>query len=209
MDWVLNNLDTIIIPIIIAVLYLVGNSAQKKAAKDKQSKSKQQQEADPNEARRVAEIQEEIRRKIAERSGRTPRPVHQAPSAPMRPPVGGKSVPKSFRTSPQKSPPTIPQPVRKPTPAPTSPPTFQAELYQRDIEAKMKKVRELEARVKAKSMRNVWGQSTTQKAPQSKLQRELFKDLSHPLGQRKAILVSEILGSPVGIKGPSQWKSNM
>ncbi|MCZ6673728.1 MAG: hypothetical protein O7C75_12420 [Verrucomicrobia bacterium] len=197
MDWLLNNLDNVVIPIIIAVLYLVGSAAQKKSKKKKAAHDQVQTQANPDEARRVSEIQAEIRRKIAERTGRVPPPLQAAPSRPV--PAAQPSVPR------QK----LPETARKPTPTPSTAQAFQAESYKREIEAKMAKVRELEAKAKLKPVQAKWGTQKRQSVPKGQLRAQLFQDLAHPLGQRKAILVSEILGTPVGIKGPSHWKSNV
>ena len=79
MDWVLNNLDNVIIPIIIMILHGLGSFAQKKDKKRKKAALGREKQVNPEETRRVAQIQEEIRRKIAERTGRVPPPPHRNP----------------------------------------------------------------------------------------------------------------------------------
>lgn len=213
MDWILENLENVVVPIIILILYGLGSVAQKKDNKDKQGKAGPVTEADPDEARRVREIQEEIRRKIAERTGRTPPPpIRKSPvSERERPPAipnyreSRKQAPKSFRKFPSAK--------RQPPPPPARPPAFPTETHQREIEAKLRKVKELEAKVKTKKIRSIdhsWDIRQHRPDPSSsELRKQLFKDLAQPLGQRKAILLSEILGRPVGIKGPADWKSNV
>lgn len=88
-------------------------------------------------------------------------------------------------------------------------PGLQIDKHQQELKAKMRKVRELEAVIKTKPATAGWGAAKRRKIPKDELRTQLFQDLSHPLGQKKAILVGEILGSPVGIKGPAGWKSNV
>ncbi|MBH53516.1 MAG: hypothetical protein CMI18_04120 [Opitutaceae bacterium] len=200
MDWVLNNLDNVVIPLIIAILYFVGSAAQKKSKGDQPDVPPSGQEIDPDEARRVSEIKEEIRRKIAERTGRAqpPPPPAQESQQPAQPYVTSQPELKPARR------------VRRQAPFPAPKPAYSADTHKRELEAKMKKVRELEAQIKYKPLRESWDSSSmAPMVPRGALQRELFKDFSNPLGQKKAILVSEVLGSPVGIKGPSGWKSNV
>ena len=183
MDWFLNNLETVVVPIIIVILYGLGNASQKKANREREAQKESQEptDIDPGEARRVEQIQEEIRRKIAERTGRVippppPKPVSQ-PATLDRPHYSDRD------RSPQMPPATIPS-------------LFDEQAHQKEIELKLRKVRELEGAIKGRK-------------PKGQLRKDLFGDLSHPLGQKKAILIGEILGSPVGIKGPACWKANV
>jgi hypothetical protein len=73
----------------------------------------------------------------------------------------------------------------------------------------MRQVRELEAQAQSKSIPGVRSVQASKSVSRGGLRSQLFQDLAHPLGQKKAILVGEILGSPVGIKGPAGWKSSM
>lgn len=200
MDWVLNNLENVIIPIIIMILYGLGSFGQKKKKDGKRAPGRQP-EADPNEARRVREIQEEIRRKIAERTGRVPPPI---PTREPREPSPPKPVP---QTRTQRFPTPSRQPTRRQEPEPVQP----AHSYQDELEAKMRQIKALEAKAVAKGVPDsaYTIKSSRRKIPKGELRSQLFADLSNPLGQRKAILVSEILGPPAGIKGPSHWKANV
>ena len=200
MEWVLNNLENVIIPIIIMILYGLGSVGQKKKKEGKQGPGRQQPQADPDEARRVREIQEEIRRKIAERSGRVPPPV------PTREPTATKPVP---QVETRRFPTPSRQPSRRPEPVPSPPPV---PSYQDELKAKMRQVKALEAQAAAKLKATdayVIKTAARRKVNPSELRSQLFADLSNPMGQQKAILVSEILGSPVGIKGPAGWKANV
>ena len=194
MDWVLNNLENVIIPIIIMILYGLGSAKQKKD--NKEAPMDQPPEADPDEARRVREIQEEIRRKIAERTGRVP------PPAPAR-------VPQASKPASQTQPP--PTPSRTPTPPPAPVPVQPTPSYQDDLQEKMRRIKELKAKAESqvKTVSEYTIGKSSKKVARGELRSQLFKDLAHPMGQKKAILVSEILGPPIGIKGPAGWKDNV
>ncbi len=206
MDWILNNLENVVVPVIIMILYGLGSRAQKKQQEGEASDQPAEEiETTADEARRVQEIQEEIRRKIAERMGRT-----VPPPTPPRPPVAQPATPPRTQYA-EPRPPAQSLSRRTPPPAPRPPiiPAFDQTSHNREIEAKMRKVRELEAKIKTKPLEAaVWG-ARNKTNPKGQLRKELFKDLASPIGQKKAILVSEILGSPVGIKGPACWKANV
>lgn len=207
MDWILQNLENVVVPIIIMILYGLGSRAQKKQERGETSEEPLEEvENSVDESRRVQDIQEEIRRKIAERTGRSvpppppnPRPDTQPASQPgtqySEPRLPTQSWPRSTPPPPAPRPPVIP--------------AFDQKSQQREIEAKMRKVRELEAKIKKKPLEAAaWGERR-KSAPKGQLRKELFEDLASPIGQKKAILVGEILGSPVGIKGPAGWKANV
>ena len=86
-----------------------------------------------------------------------------------------------------------------------------AHSYQDELEAKMRQIKELEAQTASETeMASAYSINKPSRAvARGELRSQLFADLAHPLGQKKAILVSEILGAPVGIKGPSDWKANV
>lgn len=195
MEWILNNLESVVVPVIIMILYGLGSASQKKAAKEQEAReSEEYVEIDPGEAQRVEQIQEEIRRKIAERTGRVIPPPPPAPVS--QPPSLGRPLSNDPDRFSQK------------TPA-RSPSLYDQNAHQAEIEAKMRKVRELEAKIKSKpAVAEVWG-VTKRRTRKGQLRNNLFNDLAHPLGQKKAILIGEILGSPVGIKGPACWKANV
>ncbi|MCB1121465.1 MAG: hypothetical protein KJT03_07950 [Verrucomicrobiae bacterium] len=220
MDWILDNLQNVVVPIIILILYGLGSAAQKKEKQSKQGKGKTIQEVDPDETRRVREIQEEIRRKIAERTGRTPPPLRPSSQASREARGEKPTYQEGHKLDPRPSQ-KFPGPARRqPQPAdrhferPATPPAFPQDMYQREIKAKLRKARELEEKAKARTQQikvldQSWDAPSRKTIAGSELRKQLFKDLAHPLGQKKAILVSEILGKPVGLKGPSGWKSNV
>ncbi len=198
MEWVLNNLENVIIPIIIMILYGLGSAKQKKDGKN--APVEQPSEADPDEARRVREIQEEIRRKIAERTGRAPPPT--PPPAPARVPQASKPAPQTRQ---------FPTPSRTPTPQPEPVPVQPTRSYQDELQEKLRKLKELESQTvtKAETISAYSQVKPSLKVARGELRSQLYADLAHPLGQKKAILVGEILGPPIGIKGPAGWKANV
>lgn len=205
MDWILNNLENVVVPVIIMILYGLGSRAQKKQQQGEASEQPAEEiETTADETRRVEEIQEEIRRKIVERTGRsvTPPPM-------SRPIVQPATQPRTQYSEPRQPAQPLPRSMPPPAPRPPAIPAFDQTSHQREIEAKMRKVRELEAKIKTKPIEAAaWGERKKLR-PKGQLRKELFKDLANPLGQKKAILVGEILGSPVGIKGPAGWKANV
>ena len=79
-----------------------------------------------------------------------------------------------------------------------------------ELEEKLRQIKKLEAETatKVESMGAYSIHKPSKKLARGELRSQLYGDL-HPLGQKKAILVCEILGSPVGIKGPAGWKANV
>ena len=206
MDWILQNLENVLVPIIIMILYGLGSRAQKKQQGEvDELEPVEEIETSADEARRVREIQEEIRRKIAERTGRPQPPATPRQAATLQP-----AEPRRQYSRPATIPAQMPgKSMPPPASRPPAIPLFDQTSHQREIEAKMRKVRELEAKIKSKPQEAaIWGERR-KSTPKGQLRKELFKDLSNPLGQKKAILVGEILGVPVGIKGPAGWKANV
>ncbi len=209
MDWVLDNLESVIVPIIILILYGLGNAAKGKKKKSSGKRAAGPEKAKSTEVRRVRDIQDEIRRKIAERTGR----VTDPPSPESKPhsawePQEPKTIPfPSRHKMPQKTRELSQYPLPKATkPVPTKArtvPVFDTEFHQRDIEEKERQVQALEAVIKRRARSGRTRQARPVIVAKESLRSQLFHDLAHPLGQRKAILLSEILGQPLGLKGPA------
>ncbi len=208
MEWVFDNLENVIVPIIILILYGLGNAAQGKKKKGKGKKPARHAKRVSEEARRAREIKKEIQRKIAERFEGTaaPLPLEEQPQPDWLSP-GRKPFPVGREMSQQTEefPEHGPSPVAEPAPLPARPvPTaLDTQIHLEEIEDKLRRVRALEANLRKRAEPVA---TTPRLAPlllaKSSLRGQLFRDLAHPLGQRKAILVSEILGKPLGLKGP-------
>lgn len=206
MEWVLDNLENVIVPIIILILYGLGNAAQGKKKKRKKRRLARQAKGRTDEAtRRAREIREEIQRKIAQRGGgpSTP-PTLWEPPPPELPPFqeepipAGREMPWQTEELPQQSPSPVAEPLAPPVPT-----ILDTQVDLEDIEEKLRQTRALQARMRqrAKPVATTPGLAPILLAKDS-LRGQLFRDLAHPLGQRKAILVSEVLGKPLGLTGP-------
>ncbi len=200
MEWVLDNLENVIVPIIILILYGLGNAAQGKKKKGKARRAARRAKRGSDEARRAREIKEEIQRKIAKRIGgpATPPPLEEHPQpdwpSPSRKPFPvGQEMPQQTEEFPEPVP-----PLARPAPS-----VLDTQVHLEEIEDKLRRVRALEANLRQRAEPVA---TPPRLAPlllaKSSLRGQLFRDLAHPLGQRKAILVSEILGKPLGLKGP-------
>ena len=211
MEWVFDNLENVIVPIIILILYGLGNAAQGKKKKRKKRRLARQAKARTDEAtRRARDIREEIQRKIAQRGGgpsTPPSPPLQEPPPPELPPYqeepfpAGREIPWQTEELPEQAPSPAAEPVAPPEPPVLAP--LDSQVHLEDIEDKLRQARALQARMRqrAEPVATTPGLVPLLMARDS-LRGQLFRDLAQPLGQRKAILVSEILGKPLGLKGP-------
>ncbi len=213
MEWVLDNLENVIVPIIILILYGLGNAAQGKKKKAKRTKAARRAKRGTDEARRAQDIREEIQRKIRERmEGPAAPPPHEEQPQPDWPSSHRKPLPVGREMSPHTGelPEYVPSPAAEPVPPPLVPvPTaLDTQFHLEDIEAELRRVRALEANLRKRPEPVATSPGV---APlllaDSSLRGQLFRDLAHPLGQRKAILVSEILGKPLGLKGPANRRA--
>lgn len=215
MEWVFDNLENVIVPIIILILYGLGNAAQGKKKKRKKRRLARQAKGRTDEAaRRAREIKEEIQRKIAQRGGgpSTPPPLHQEPPPPELPPFqegpipAGREIPWQTEELPEQAPSPVAEPLAPPEPPVLAP--MDSQVLLEDIEDKLRQTRALPARMRQRAEPVA---TTPRLAPlllaKDSLRGQLFRDLAHPLGQRKAILVSEILGKPLGLKGPANRRA--
>jgi hypothetical protein len=203
MEWIQDNLQ-IIIAAAAAVAYWLNQRRQAQMGDGEEDRTESPQRdfnADPEEAERTRRIQEEIRRKIAERAG----------GGPISVPLPAPEPPPLFRTET-----SAPRPVAAPLPqreftrqaeaAPLRPPpTFQASAAailerQQQIEEQM---RELEAARKAAQRRAASvAANTAVFAPAAASGRNsgLLADLHGARNLRRAIVLREILGPPVGLR---------
>ena len=220
MEWVFDNLENVIVPIIILILYGLGNAAQgKKKKRNKRKLARPSAKGRTAEADQQArEIREEIKRKIAERSGA---PAPPAPPPPMEEPTlpGWRPYPEeplpADREMPAGQAEELPEPIPsydRPVPA-----AMETEVYLDDFEDRLEgieeRLRQFQEQARAEEARIRRPAGPVEISPRlepvllakgrDSLRAQLFRDLAHPLGQRKAILVSEILGKPIGLKGPA------
>ncbi len=184
MDWIFDNIEKLF-PIIIFLLY--GLSAWHRRASNKGKESRE----NPEEAERVRRIQEEIRRKIiARQQGRNP-PAEVEPRQ-----VEVEQAPPSFSIPPVVHRPSFVEEQR----------VRQEELKERlrvTQAARSETARALEiSRKQSKSRRR--HQQVPEKGETSRSFRVLLKnDLRQKSGIKRAFLLREILGPPIGAEtGP-------
>jgi hypothetical protein len=197
MEWILDHLQ-IVIAVAAAIAYWLNQRRQAQLGDDEEDRTESPQRdfnSDPEEEARTRRIQEEIRRKIAERARGGP--ITVPPPAPEPPPL--------FRTETSS-----PRPVAAPLPQreftrQAAPPPFQASAAailerQRELEEQM---RELEATRKAAQRRAALvAANTAVFAPVAASERNvgLLADLHGGRNLRRAIVLREILGPPVGLR---------
>lgn len=203
MDWILDHLQ-IVIAVAAAIAYWLNQRRQGQVGDgeedDRAESPRRDFNADPEEAERTRRIQEEIRRKIAERAGGGP--ITVPPPAAEPPPL--------FRTeSSAPRPVAAPLPPREFTrqvepPPRVQPPPFQASAAailerQRELEEQM---RELEAARKAAQRKAaaVAAQAVAFAPPAPAERGRLLADLRGAANLRHAIVLREVLGPPVGLR---------
>lgn len=201
MDWIFDHLQ-LIIAVAAAIAYWLNQRRQAQADDGEESATgpmRRDFNADPEEAERTRRIQEEIRRKIAERAGGGP--IQVPPPAPEPPPL--------FRTetsAPRPVAAPLPQRefTRQAEPAPVAQPSpFQASAAailerQRQLEEQM---RELEVARKA-AQRKATAVALQSGVQPAAVERDggLLADLRGARNLRRAIVLREVLGPPVGLR---------
>lgn len=190
MDWILDHLQ-IIIAVAAAVAYWLNQRRQGQMGEgeedDRTESPMRDFNADPEEAERTRRIQDEIRRKIAERAGGGP--VSVPPPAVEPPPL--------FRTET-----VVPQ---REVSRPAEPPPFQATAAailerQRQLEEQMREL--AAARKAAQRKAAAVAAQASASAPAASAHRggSLLADLHGAHNLRRAIVLREVLGPPVGLR---------
>lgn len=178
MRWILDNLQ-VVIAVAAALAYWL-NQRKQAAAEEEQPGAGQaddpfrEQAADPVEAERTRRIQDEIRRKIAERAG----------------------------GAPVNLPPVMPPPLFQPEPPPARTAALAAASAQeaalqrqRDLDEQLRAV---QASRRATQRREVIAQASS-RAP-SAARTALLGDLKGADNLRRAMVLREVLGPPVGLR---------
>lgn len=207
LDWILEKLPVVIF-VVVFLAQLVRGFVRMRGARTEPPPRHDELEQD----RRNREIQEEIRRKIAERrAGRSPAPEvreaepQEGPAPPVLPPRDPTALP-------------VPEPLRrmleqlekKAQPAPPVPPPAMA-MQRRGAELERQErlaeeIRSLEetrvltqrrakavAAAKADHLRSETGLRTAARG-------KLLDDLRDPESLRRAFVLREVLGPPVGLR---------
>ena len=207
MDWLFDNFGKLI-PVIIAIIYMIGSA---------KSRSKDEEEVDPQAAERARKIQEEIRKKILERQrGAQP----QVPTRERTPPKPVVSAPPLHEKT-KRGDHWHPIQERNARDTVETPKHAQggeawqedewggfnspASIYkqqEQEIEEKMRKARELRERISSVVRdRPKAPVATRQGAMDSESLRSLIKsDLNDRNAIRKAIILKEVLDTPIGLR---------
>ncbi|BET65554.1 hypothetical protein ASA1KI_04720 [Opitutales bacterium ASA1] len=196
MEWILDNLQLVIAAIII-VGYILrglkrGNPEEEAVEQDESTAPHEQADADE----RTRRIQEEIRRRILER---------------QRGPAEGAPPPLIlFEPEPEEAPPV--RPVYS-TPAP--PPIPRMEEQESAMAAVLERQRSLDDQLRAIRAARAAAREQSAFALPGTRSRDPIKDgaigslresLTGPAAMRRAIVLREVLGEPVGLRqGSNEW----
>jgi hypothetical protein len=216
LDWLLDRLGVVIFVVIFLVQTIRGLMQARRQTPPPASKPDAL-----DEERRVQEIQEQIRRRIAERRGEAPPPV----VAPEPPPLARREAPVAPGPETTRMPEPFEDPLRRmvreferalnpepePAPAPAAPPVAAATLAEvpdrRTAELERQRrlaeeLRQLEAeRVEAK--RRAARESVEAAAATASARAHrggLAEELRDAASARRAIILREVLGTPVGLR---------
>ena len=209
MEWISEHILQIIIALAAAIAAYMNNRKKEKDGEpadydgdgipDNRRGGFEPSQMDLDEAERTRRVQEEIRRKIAERRGDTrPAPPLVAPR-PVAQPIP-EVIQRRFEEAP--APPPLPR-----KPASVAAQTARDEDVLERQRALAEQMRLLEAR-RAESRRQAAEAAAPLSAamaysagPSTKARsRELLADLRSPAGARRAWLLREVLDTPVGLK---------
>lgn len=222
-EWILDKL-----PVVIFVVIVIGQIIRG-LLKARTGHAEPERPADDlEEQRRVREIQEQIRRRIAERRGQPaaepvpaappplapvegrPPPVARPETTQMPDPFGGplRRMFEEIERRTQQQPPPRPQP---PPPRTATPPTL-PQLYDRRVaeverrEQAAEQVRDLETtrvqtqRRAANVAAGKAAEAQSEAALTAAARRAVLADLNDPQALRRAFVLREVLGTPVGLK---------
>jgi hypothetical protein len=200
-DWLFSNFGVVVF--VIVVISMVR--AAVKAAQ--LSGDHQAQQSETEEQRRVREIQERIRRKIAERRGEPVRPTVPAEPAERAfvPPVLSRpSAPLDPFGGPMKRLVTqLERRIQQPPPARPAEQTGAVLERQKKLAEEMRVIEETQALV----VRRAAAMAATQKSDtesesgmRTSAREELLADLRETSSQRRAFVLREVLGAPVALR---------
>ncbi len=213
LEWLLERKGLVIFVLFIVVQVVRGFFRTRSAAAPEPTAKPDELE----EQRRTQEIQEEIRRRKEERRGafapaETPPPLQQDPvpqALPRR--AETTQMPEPFggplrRMMEELERDGRPQPVPVPTP-PVLPSTAErrnAELVrQEQLAEELRVLEESRMLVKRRATQlaaSSYAQSQSEGGLRTAVQGKIFEDLRDPASLRRAIVLREVLGTPVGLR---------
>ncbi|MEM1223116.1 MAG: hypothetical protein AAGH40_10155 [Verrucomicrobiota bacterium] len=225
----MDNIFEIIVPLIIAAVYFFGNMMSGKQQDDEappappaKRNRRQTGTEDPGAEARQREIQEAIRRKIMERRAaaseeedggvQTAPPVIPTARDPrerrrrmMEAREERKQAKRAEQASPE-TPPELPKPVSNQTPQPAAFSWDESDnVYASGMEAQLARIEETKRRAEAiKAKARSAQRSQPERAQTSKGGRyfsgPVRSTLRNPSAARAAIIYSEVLGQPIGLR---------
>ncbi|HTT56121.1 MAG TPA: hypothetical protein VMF63_03355 [Opitutaceae bacterium] len=179
MDWILEHLQVLIV--IAAAVFAI---LQKFKIVRTPGTNAPAAEEDPEQAERTRRVQEEIRRRILERRG-------TAPGVPPEPEVEAAPIP---------APPPIIEAVRPMVVAPPEAPAEEQREWERQ-QALLQRLQELEAAPPARpGSESTPAAATAVGMAAPTAAGSLIADLRNQAGLRRAVVLREILGPPVGLR---------
>lgn len=199
LQWALDNLWTLLIiaGVVAQLLQAMRRKGQDAETPGTDAAPKEYEFEDPELAERTRRIRAEIQRKISERQrGGAPAPAEsaweqEAPSAPAMPPVAREIVSE-----------------RAPTPPPVMPgygTRFDAQRsaeileQQAALAERLQQAEEMKAAARRRAIyeaKTVSGEGQARKAARA----ELLEELRTPEALRRAFILREVLGPPVGLR---------
>jgi hypothetical protein len=209
MDWILRNIPLLAFIFVLISIVRAVLRAREMQGQDQQGRNESEQE------RRVREVQEEIRRKIAERRG------ERHPNFPARPLTPEQHRPLVFERHSQPQPADSPGgrgPVRRlleqleerlevplpPVLAPVPPVSNRPELERQfRIEDELRAAEDLRQQTRPRAMGAAAAKeaaSLTKSALRASARERLLADLSDSQSVRRAFVLREVLGPPAGLR---------
>ena len=194
MSWILDHLQ-IVIAAAAAIAYWLNQNKRGQGEEEGNAEGGEfapPAHSDPEEAMCTRRIQEEIRRKIAERSSGGPLTV---PALPPGPPL--------FRENPTAPRPVVaplpPRQIYREPPALQTPPASTAAILERQLELE-EQMRALEdsRRSAQRKAAALAAQTAVQQPPPAR--GELLQELRGAQNLRRAMLLREVLGPPVALR---------
>jgi hypothetical protein len=214
LDWLLERIGVVIFVVIFIVQIVRGLMRSRQEAPSDEAKPDALEEQ-----RRVQEIQENIRRRIAERRGEAPsaeppplmRREAEPPPTPspettqMPEPFGGPLRRVLQELERQANPQPEPLPVPRPVPvAPLAVESRNAELVRQEQLADEIKILEedrmLARRRAAKVVAGELAEANSERGQRNAARGRALDDLRDPESLRRAIVLREVLGTPVGLR---------
>lgn len=205
-----------LLPVIFFVLYGIAQLLGSKKKKGAPAEEESVDDVDMEE--RARQIREEIRRKIEERrraregqSSPAPQPAPAQRRARYDPTMPESQQRRFSQPAPQEPEPVQrqrPQPVARSRPEPAVPRQSGIEERLQEQRAILERARkeQREAKAKARQMMAAAGagrgkqQHRAAAVSSGNLRDQLLTDLRNPLSTRKAVLLREVLGTPLGLK---------